>query len=141
METVDGKTAELIRDLAIATAEPKLIHVQGVRDGIAVVKTNVGGAFDYKTVDLSQYLVAPSRIAHRVSFDDVPSFLEYIETFKNPNSRIFFDQESATFKGVIDYSTKDAAAWCVHIASLKLKHSEEWGLWFTRDKKEYGQIG
>lgn len=136
----EGNTAEVIRDLASAAA-----YIQTVADaqaGIYAAKMSQSGGGSV-LVDLKpfEHRLKPQRTRETVKLHDTDSLLAYVSDFKSVGSRIFFDQDRVEFVAVLDYPTEDETAWGEHVASMALRHSEEWKLWHPRSGKLYGQSG
>lgn len=132
-------TAEVVRDLAVASMEPSLIEIDNAPN-IRVVKTLNAGSTKYEVIDFAKHLSQPVRIKEKLDFHDATTFVDYINTFKTKHSRIFFDTDRLSFSALLDYSAPHGdPAWGDHVASLVLRHSEEWKLWFGRNGTYYGQ--
>lgn len=134
-----NNSAEVVRDLAIAADKPDLIEIPEA-PSIRVVKEARpnDGTFAYRVLELEKYALSPDRIREKIDFQDATTFVDYVNAFKNASSRIFFDSDAVQFVAVLDYCGSDAQ-WGEHIASLKLRNSEEWKLWFGRNGTQYGQ--
>ncbi len=132
--TEESMTAQVVRDLAIQTAEIKTLG--DPESGILVAK--VGGVL----VDMSQFerRPAPLRNKEKIELQDADSFIAYLETFKRDESRIFFDNDTLAFAGVIDFPAKDSLAWGDHVAMFRPRLSEEWNLWFGRNAQYSAQV-
>lgn len=80
--------------------------------------------------------VPPERITAAPKFQDAPSFCSYVNTFKDADlTRILADAtpSALSFLAVIDYhaaSSERKPEFLSHRASLTLKLSEEWKLWY-----------
>jgi uncharacterized protein YfdQ (DUF2303 family) len=140
MEQQD-KTAEIIRDLTAVAAKVNMESFSTAGGAVIVKNSGGAGTFVHQVLELEKYLAVPLRNREKVEFQDVDSFTSYLNDFKNPGSRIFFDNDTAQFAAIVDYPLPDGPAWGEHVAALNLRHSEEWNLWFGRNSKWYGQIG
>lgn len=83
------------------------------------------------------------QIKQKATFDDTASFVDYFNSFKDSDSRIFADIDNARLTAIIDYHQSDESAprHCVHVAIYRLKHSEEWKRWTGVDGVEQTQRG
>lgn len=87
----------------------------------------------------NEFQPAPHRIVAHPVFADVESFCAYVTAF-NSNGKIFADEGTRKILAVLDYSV-DASTprWGSHRATLALKHSEEWNMWFGQNDKSFTQ--
>lgn len=74
----------------------------------------------------------PERIAAAPAFQDAGSFCVYVNSYKDARTRIFADAQKNSFTAVLDYHGTGEAKpeFLSHKATLSLKFSEEWALWF-----------
>ena len=90
--------------------------------------------------DLEKYLPAPRRIKVSATFENVTSFVEYVNRFKQDSTTIFSTPKQAVFAAVLDYhKAPDAPAWGSHVAQLKLQTTEEWDAWRTKNRVQMDQ--
>lgn len=90
--------------------------------------------------DLEKYLPAPRRVVQKVAFEDVASFVAYVNRFKQDSTTIFSAPTYGTFAAILDYHKgPDAPAWCSHIAKLKLQTTEEWDAWRSKNREQMDQ--
>lgn len=91
-------------------------------------------------VDLERFFGAPRRIVQALNFDEVPSFISYVNRFKGDSTTIFCNQKSLSFCASLDYHrTPGQPAWCTHTASLKLMPSDSWAAWCDNNLKKMDQ--
>ena len=92
-------------------------------------------------------LERPRFLVAMPGFHDVKTFLEYLRDFKNPSTRIFYNQDGK-FVAIIDYHEKansegakpvNLARHGEHIAYLNLKRSPEWENWIKNSGEAMGQ--
>jgi uncharacterized protein YfdQ (DUF2303 family) len=91
--------------------------------------------------DLSHLMEAPLRKKAVVAFEDVSSFVRYVNANKGPTTVIFASGKSK-LEAILDYHTAGPTgpgAWCQHRAILDLKVSPEWQLWASRAASWMGQ--
>jgi uncharacterized protein YfdQ (DUF2303 family) len=95
---------------------------------------------DYKVEDLGQFLPRPLRIEESVNLHDTDSFIAYVNNFKLPVSRIFFDSIEEEFVAVFDYHEVEMAGWCGHTATFKPRRSVEFETWMASNRKQMTQV-
>ena len=79
---------------------------------------------------LENLLKIPSRIRQVVTLHDPESFIEYVQTFKDGDSAIFFHQDKGTFKAILDYHAGYGEPnWCSHVATFTARQTPEWKAW------------
>lgn len=90
--------------------------------------------------DLEKFLPAPRRLVQSVVFDDVASFVAYVNRFKQDSTTIFSAPKYGTYAAILDYhKASNAPAWCSHIAKLKLQTTEEWDAWRSKNREQMDQ--
>lgn len=95
---------------------------------------------DYHVVDLEKFLPRPLRIKESVHLYDTDSFIAYVNGFKLPVSRIFFNTPEEEFVAVLDYHEVETASWCGHTASYKPRRSVEFETWMASNRKQMTQV-
>jgi uncharacterized protein YfdQ (DUF2303 family) len=95
---------------------------------------------DYHVVDLEKFLPRPLRITESVHLYDTDSFIAYVNDFKLPVSRIFFNTTEEEFVAVLDYHEVETAAWCGHTAIFKPRRSVEFETWMATNRKQMTQV-
>lgn len=84
----------------------------------------------YKVHDLRPNLPPAPWVEQVVSFDEADSFVDYVQHFRLPQTMVFFNAASASFRAVIDYHEHaNARGRCAHVASFKAKFSLEALAW------------
>jgi len=95
---------------------------------------------DYHVVDLEKFLPRPLRIKESVHLYDTDSFIAYVNNFKLPVSRIFFNTVEEEFIAVLDYHEVETAGWCGHTATFKPRRSVEFETWMASNRKQFTQV-
>lgn len=95
---------------------------------------------DYRIEDLERFLPRPLRIKEAVTLHDTNSFIAYVNNFKLPVSRIFFDTVEEEFVAVLDYHEAETAGWCGHTAVFKPRRSVEFETWMGSNRKQFTQV-
>jgi len=118
------------RDLA-----PKLI-ANPLKDGLPfVVLRDPDGTEIIEYLDPTKHTLPPQRIERSMKVGELPSLLEYWETYANEGSRIYANKERIT--GIIDEHTKDTPAYTNHRVLLEFTHSPEWQTWIGANKRPF----
>lgn len=118
------------RDLA-----PKLI-TNPLKDGLPfVVLRDPDGTEFLAYIDPTKRTLPPQRIERSMKVGDVPSLLEYWQTYANDSSRMYATKERII--GVIDEHTKDKPAYTDHRVVLEFTHSPEWKEWIGHNKRAF----
>ncbi len=95
---------------------------------------------DYKVEDLERFLPRPLRIKESVQTHDTDSFIAYVNNFKLPVSRVFFDTVEEEFVAVLDYHEVETPGWCGHTATYKPRRSVEFETWMASNRKQFTQV-
>ena len=95
---------------------------------------------EYKVEDLEKFLSRPLRIKESVNLFDADSFIAYVNNFKLPISRLFFNTPEEAFTAIIDYHEVETAAWCSHTATFKPRRSMEFEVWMATNRKQMTQV-
>lgn len=140
MDNNDGRTAEVIRDLAINCTEAKWIDTDNpMAKVVKKMSGDIGTA--YEVLDLEKHMPTPNRIREKVELGNAESFILYVEQFKEGASPIvFFDDVAASFGAVLDYASHDQPRWGDHAASFVLRRTPEFKAWADRHGKEMSQV-
>lgn len=94
-----------------------------------------------QTIESIQHLLAaPTRIKAENTFEDVDSFLRYVDSFRTPSTQIMAFRKSLRVSAILDYHALDAPSWCDHACHLQLVHSLQWGRWFKMNRQAITQI-
>lgn len=90
----------------------------------------------YHIEDIEKYTDRPRRIEHKVIFNRMRSFADYVIQFKDVDSRLFCNEPGGVATVILDYSqvaqAKDAVAvprWHAHAAVLTRSTSPEFAAW------------
>lgn len=87
-----------------------------------------------------------TRIRQGVSFYDCVSFVEYVNRFKNDNSRIFAlpghlsGDNKASLTAILDYHKPGSPDHGAHVVRYIPKYSEPWKRWTTAPPMEQGDF-
>ena len=123
-----------IRDLARAATIPQTgekVHYAVIPEGS-------------KVVSLKEYQypegIQPGRVIANLKMQDQASLCSYVNSFKDPRTRIFGSVYSLNFLAVMDYHPTGAGditapQFLSHKAEFQLRHSEEWALWIAKNDK------
>jgi uncharacterized protein YfdQ (DUF2303 family) len=140
-----NKTVEINQENALETAlrfTRQMLDVrspEGMAPFIMVPK-------EMEREDLENLLPKPTRIRNTVAFQDLASFIAYVNLFKTPDSRIFSVRGSsaATMTACLDYHKAAAVpepSWCGHSATYACPPSREWITWMEKNKFSFDQEG
>ena len=125
--------AEVIASLARTASAPKVVDPN---DYPAFVITND----DQNVESLERLLPSPSRIRQRVMIDDVTSFIDYLNTFKDEHSRVFVSLAEEQVVAVVDYHDRVKPRWGDHVAVLRLRKSIPWDAWTKIHNADLSQV-
>lgn len=129
--------AEIVRDLAIQSTQPK--YPSGFNNpGEAPFVVIPQGA----KVESLSHLMPPRRKA-APAFDEVGSFIDYINKFKRGETRIFADKSKGVFSAAIDYlevAPATTGSRFEHAAKLTLTLTEEAKRWLKLNGQVLSQI-
>ena len=89
--------------------------------------------------DLERFLPEPRRIKKDVRLMSVPSFCEYVNKFKTPETVLFGNRGQGHVEAALDYHDTGTPSWCDHTCGLHLAHSLEWASWKARNTKAQTQ--
>jgi uncharacterized protein YfdQ (DUF2303 family) len=81
-------------------------------------------------------------VKRKVVLDDVKSFCDYVNQFKDDGTLVFCQAHDAgaTFKAIVDYHMDHGEVrFCDHEAVYATRPTPEWTLWMTNDRKPKGQ--
>jgi uncharacterized protein YfdQ (DUF2303 family) len=96
-----------------------------------------------KVEDLSKFLPPPERIRQRVELLNVPSYVEYVNRFRNDESTIFANEAEAQYETVLDYHGGDdggGRGTQDHIAVYNCPQSEQWKAWTGKHGQWFDQV-
>lgn len=83
--------------------------------------------FELKVYD--KKLPKPEYTENTVNLDTAESFIEYFNRYADESSVISCDINDGSFRGIIDYHTKDQPEYGRHICEFTCKRTEEWTQW------------
>lgn len=127
---------------------------------VAELAVKAAGAHTVKSADKREFLIIPSGftekevsdphglklatpryISQRIEVQALDSLVDYVNTFKTPNTMLFADIRASAITALIDYHAADQkAANVAHQVTMALPYSEEWKLWTSIDGKMMGQL-
>lgn len=98
----------------------------------------------YQLESLERFLGRPLRIRQQVTLDDTPSFVAYVNEYRQSGaSHIFFCKEQENFIAVLDYhgasGNDPQPAWGDHVAQYHPKRSKEFTTWMAQNRKAMSQ--
>ena len=98
----------------------------------------------YVLESLERFLGRPLRIKQQVTLDDTPSYVAYVNEYRQGGaSHIFFDKERENFIAVLDYHQASGndpqPAWGDHVAQYHPKRSKEFTTWMAQNRKGMSQ--
>ncbi len=111
-------------------------------DELPVKYALVPAGMKLESLENWQFADKPMHKKTKVQLETVASFLEYWNLFKNPTSRIFAKRDGLTFTARLDYheaGENGASSYMHHVATLKLKTTEEFDTWMEKDKGRMSQ--
>lgn len=98
--------------------------------------------------DLEKLLIKPRRVRAKTAMNDVPSFNDYFNAFKQDRSRLFANRDEFRIVGVLDYHGDydnesidgQDPSWCTHHVTYMAPRSPEWMTWTGADGKRMSQL-
>lgn len=121
-------------------------HLLMTGRGQLEIKENTGGdPFFIKPSGEAQsvaHLFPPRRIAQKPMFQDVASFIDYVNRFKTEATLIFahLTETTATLIAVLDYHAPGKPDYCKHIATFTTLETPDWKAWTENDREPMGQV-
>lgn len=82
----------------------------------------------------------PNRICAAPALHDVDSFCSYVNAYKDARTRLFANPQTNSFTAVLDYHSAGNPEFLSHKASLTLRLSEEWTIWYGNHDKLIPQL-
>lgn len=130
--------AETIAGLAVKAAGTQIIKAEDGREFLIVPN-------GFSSPEISDphglKLTTPRYIAQRIEVQTLDSLVEYVNSFKTPNTFLFADIMVDSITALLDYHGRDQkAANVAHRVTMGLPKSEEWNLWTSIDGKMMGQL-
>lgn len=133
--STENITAEVIRDLAHAQAEPNLLDAGCIYGWMSEGKVH--------TIDLTddRFLEFPRRKRGTVTVRNVASFAQYYGKHSSTFSEVFADLDAGTFTAVLDAHGPEGedVAWQQHRLILQLQQTLPWKTWTGRDRMMLAQ--
>jgi uncharacterized protein YfdQ (DUF2303 family) len=118
------------------------INIKGMKpeSGVPIVFLPEG----IKPVSLAEFVPSqPDRKRADIKFQDIGSFVEYVNEQKELRTRIFakLASDSAEFQAIIDFQGNllTESSWMTHHARLILTPSQQWEAWKNNNKKVLNQ--
>lgn len=125
-------------------------NVQQINGGVPFIWTARGAA------DMEKYLPKPVRIRETAVMTDLPSFVRYVNTFKDEDTRVFAmlnGQGGASFRAVLDYhrpgligpaastfeATQPLPRWGEHVAMYSFPITPEWHKILQNNNRQLSQ--
>lgn len=119
-------SVETIQYLASQNEENTQIHTDVGKTPVLIAPEHM------KVTSLEQFQEKPSRINQSVRFDELSSFIDYVNEFKDKGLKIFGkknEDHSIQVDAQLDYHQKDSPAWNSHLARMKFSLSPEFKGW------------
>lgn len=96
-------------------------------------------------VESLAHLCPPKRIKQTPRFNEVGSFIDYVNRFKTEETLVFANvtENSAEFSAVLDYHAAAPAlkpAFCHHTAGFKTMETPEWRAWLKANREPMDQV-
>lgn len=144
-DSAAASSAKVLFDAGMMVA----VHNQAGEDGLPYLVVPK----DARVEDLERLLPAPSRIRVKRELHDPDSFIEYVNTFCEPGTVIFFDQNEQNFTAILDHHLRATLTategqtsmapptprWCSHVASYTAETTPEWLRWTARNGQRMNQ--
>lgn len=94
-----------------------------------------------ESLERFQFAAVPQRKRANVQLFDVASFVQYFNSFNDPNSQIFACPDQLTFTAILDYHEMGDGRprFGDHRATLTCKTSREWNVWHGSNNKAMEQ--
>ena len=115
--------------------------------GLAVKEINghpfVVTAEGQSVESLEHLLPAPLRRKSHQQFNEVQSFVDYVDRFRTSNALLIAEPDNHRVGATLDYhaaGADGAAAWKDHTALLTLRLAPEWTAWNSRNNHHFGQV-
>lgn len=90
-------------------------------------------------IDLEKFLSQPIRIKDVRSFNDLASFIDYVNIFKADRTVIFADNTQPKIVALMDYHLPDNPSWCSHSAEYAPQLTNEWRTWAGKNNLVFTQ--
>jgi len=118
--------AESVADLARKATVPTSLKTEDGREFLITQKeAEVKEISDEHGLKITK----PRYIKQSVTLQTQDSLIDYVSTFKTPDTLLFADIAANSIVGMIDYHAPAQAAHGAHKAVLTLPFSEEWRIW------------
>jgi uncharacterized protein YfdQ (DUF2303 family) len=87
-------------------------------------------------------LPRPRRLSGYISLTDAASFIEYVTSFSDDSTRLFFDKQQIKLTAALDYHLPGGVpvpSWKEHACALTFTHSTEWKTWIAKNRHQFKQ--
>lgn len=92
---------------------------------------------------LEHLLQAPRRIAVCHNFEEVAGFCEYVNSFRDADTRLYLLRDAAGqgyVRAVLNDHAPGKPSWTDHAAHLQLVHTDEWSAWLGSNREMFGHV-
>lgn len=122
------------KELAIAQEQAKVHHVSD--DGTPFLFVNG------QAVSVEHLLPAPVRRKVNTQFKDLQSFVDYVNEFKRPQSKIFaeFGERGGSFTAALDFHSVEKPSFVEDKAVYACPTTPEWNAWLEKNGKPISQV-
>jgi uncharacterized protein YfdQ (DUF2303 family) len=94
---------------------------------------------DAKIESLEKLLRNPTRKRGKPQFQELESWVHYVNKHKDEHTMLFVDTRLLAFLAVVDHHGKDLAGWSEHVALFTPLKTVEWARWEANNKKKFSQ--
>lgn len=123
----EAKTdAQAVIDTAITAATPTVLDPEKIHSIVVPAGARV------EIPNLDAWRMNPTRTTGVYKFDDVGSFIKYVERLGGSNTTVWVDYNGKAV-AVIDDADEHLPRWGQHRAELKLEKTPEWDHWLGLD--------
>lgn len=135
--------ADAVAEIAYKAAQPDTIPLPSPTDGREIIALPKGVELKSIKPFLDEYLTAPERKKGSAKFEDLASFIEHTNRFKDVDSAIFADPDPTDPKltSVLDYHRQGdgPARFGTHRGVYEFPLSEEWTAWAKANREMFAQ--
>lgn len=94
----------------------------------------------YELKTLEEHLPAPLRTRAVIRTDDAPSFVAYVNRYKDGTTVVFADLAGRKFEAVIDYHYVYGPRWGSHRVTLASAVTPDWDAWTKHSGQQKSQV-
>jgi len=133
-------SAAVVAGMDIARAHDRITDYEGIP--IAVVPGSMRAEVLKQAIDLADARASrPLRLKGTAQHQELDSFIEHIERFKDEHSVVYADAEKVQLTAVFDYHEKEThePRWCGHRSVYACPLSAQWKRWLERNERPMSQ--